>query len=397
MGEVIRLAAPVAASTQRGCNVDDNARTGFRLFYRSMKNAAWYRDVAKKAVMFHLILEVVHESKTAHFGKHVIHLERGQLVCSARSFGDDCGLSEDQVRRALEFFEQEGAIKRTGQRGKGGYTIVSLCNFEEYQSGAFRRGSTSAADFNSAPALALGDAPAEFGELSHLRGLSRGLSAENVADYKLAPALALSGDAAEYGADNPPIIKPKTRTCIDHKDKDLKHSSSQLADATFDQQSEQRFADEPVTADLLPDDPAVAEPKTRVIPGAAIQTPIGKSWGTAEDLTTAQWMFKRVQVIAPTALEPNWAQWANVIRLMRELDQRSHRDICEQYDWVSRDAFWCANVLSPQKLRQKWDQLTAKRNAAPVAAKAMGNLAKAQEAASVLRDAGVTYDRNTPL
>jgi len=43
MGEVIRLAAPVAASTQRGCNVDDNARTGFRLFYRSMKNAAWYR------------------------------------------------------------------------------------------------------------------------------------------------------------------------------------------------------------------------------------------------------------------------------------------------------------------------------------------------------------------
>lgn len=353
MGEVIRLAAPVAASTQRGCNVDDNARTGFRLFYRSIKNAAWYRDVAKKVVMFHLILEVAHEPKTAHFGKHVIHLERGQLVCSARSFGDDCGLSEDQVRRALEFFEQEGAIKRTGQRGKGGYTIVSLCNFEEYQSGAFRRGGASVADFNSAPAQALGDAPAEFGELSHLRGLSRGLSADNVADYKPAPALALSGDAAEYGADNPPIIKPKTRTCIDHKDKDLKHSSSQLADATFDQQSEQRLADEP----------AVAEPKTRVIPGAAIQTPNGKAWGTAEDLTTAQWMFKRVQVIAPTALEPNWAQWANVIRLMRELDQRSHRDICELYDWVSRDAFWCTNVLSPQKLRQQWTQLTVRRNA----------------------------------
>ena len=28
---------------------------------------------------------------------------------------------------------------------------------------------------------------------------------------------------------------------------------------------------------------------------------------------------------------------------------------------MSRDAFWCANVLSPQKLRQKWDQLQAKR------------------------------------
>ena len=31
------------------------------------------------------------------------------------------------------------------------------------------------------------------------------------------------------------------------------------------------------------------------------------------------------------------------------------------------------------------------------AGKAMGNLAKAQEAARALRDAGVTYDRNTPL
>jgi hypothetical protein len=67
-----------------------------------------------------------------------------------------------------------------------------------------------------------------------------------------------------------------------------------------------------------------------VIPEAAIQTPSGKAWGTGDDLMTAQWMFRRVQLITPTAIEPNWAQWANVIRLMRELDQRSHRDICER-------------------------------------------------------------------
>ena len=129
--------------------------------------------------------------------------------------------------------------------------------------------------------------------------------------------------------------------------------SSQLAIATFDKEGEQL----PIV------DAVSAEPKARVIPGAAIQTPNGKSWGTAEDLKTAQWMFKRVQVIAPTALEPNWTQWVNVIRLMRELDQRSHRDICDLYDWVSRDAFWCTNVLSPQKLRQQWTQLIVKRNA----------------------------------
>ncbi|MBL0496233.1 hypothetical protein JD514_03715 [Aeromonas caviae] len=361
MGEVIRLAAPVAAPTQRGCNVDDNARTGFRLFYRSMKNAAWYRDVAKKVVMFHLILEVAHEQRTVVFGGKRVQLSRGQLVCSAKSLGQECGISEDQARRALEFFRAEGAISCVGARGKGGYTVVSLLNFDAYQ-----------------------------------RGLSQIFSAEYGADSEAAPALGLEAGSQSGGADLPAEQHAEDYISKNIKT-DLKDSSSQLADATFDQQSEQRLADEPVTADPLPDELTVAEPKTRVIPGAAIQTPNGKAWGTAEDLTTAQWMFKRVQVIAPTALEPNWAQWANVIRLMRELDQRSHRDICELYDWVSRDAFWCTNVLSPQKLRQKWDQLTVKRNVAPVAGKAMGNLAKAQEAARALRDAGVTYDRNTPL
>jgi len=364
MGEVIRLAAPVAAPITRGCNVDDNARTGFRLFYRSMKNATWYRDVAKKAVMFHLILEVAHEQRSVVFGGKRVQLSRGQLVCSAKSLGLECGISEDQARRALEFFKSDGAISCVGARGKGGYTVVTLLNFDAYQ-----------------------------------RGLSQIFSAEYCADSEAAPALGFDGVVESGGADLPAEQHAEDYISknIQNIKTDLKDSSSQLADATFDQQSEQRIADEPVTAaDLLSGEPAV-EPKTRVIPEAAIQTPNGKSWGTAEDLQTAQWMFKRVQVIAPTALEPNWAQWANVIRLMRELDLRSHRDICEQYDWASRDAFWCSNVLSPQKLRQKWDQLTARRNAASVTGKAMGNLAKAQEAASALREAGVTYERNTPL
>ena len=88
----------------------------------------------------------------------------------------------------------------------------------------------------------------------------------------------------------------------------------------------------------------------------------------------------------------------DVIRLMRELDQRSHRDICELYDWVSRDAFWCANVLSPQKLRQKWDQLQAKRgNPSGGHQRPLSNLAQAQQQAQALRAAGVDYDDNTPL
>ncbi|RQM76188.1 hypothetical protein EHZ47_09020 [Aeromonas jandaei] len=354
MGEVVRLATPVVASIQRGCNVDENARSGFRLFYRSMKNAAWYRDVAKKAVMFHLILDVAHEQRSVVFAGKRVQLSRGQLVCSAKSLGQECGISEDQARRALEFFKSDGAISCVGSRGKGGYTIVTLLNFDAYQ-----------------------------------RGLSQIFSAEYGADSEASPVQGFEAGSLIGGADLSAEQQAEDYISKNIQNiKDLKDSSSQLADATFDQQDEQIIAAEPDSD----------EPKTRVIPEAAIQTPNGKAWGTAEDLKTAQWMFARVQRINPTALEPNWPQWANVIRLMRKLDQRSHSDICELYDWVSRDSFWCANVLSPQKLRQKWDQLTAKRLVTPVAGnKGMANLAKAQQAAGALREAGVSYDRNTPL
>lgn len=343
MGEVVRLATPVVASIQRGCNVDENARSGFRLFYRSMKNAAWYRDVAKKAVMLHLILDVAHEQRSVVFAGKRVQLSRGQLVCSAKSLGQECGISEDQARRALEFFKADGAISCVGSRGKGGYTIVTLLNFDAYQ-----------------------------------RGLSQIFSAEYGADSEAAPVQGFETGSLIGGADLSAEQQAEdyiSKNILNIKD--LKHSSSQLADATFDQQDEQIIAAEPVsaepsTAEQVTAEQAADEPKARVIPEAAIQTPNGKAWGTADDLKTAQWMFARVQRINPTALEPNWPQWANVIRLMRELDQRSHSDICELYDWVSRDSFWCANVLSPQKLRQKWDQLTAKRMVAPVARAASG-------------------------
>ncbi|MCN7720229.1 Replication protein O, partial [Escherichia coli] len=60
-----------------------------------------------------------------------------------------------------------------------------------------------------------------------------------------------------------------------------------------------------------------------VKPDAAIQS--GSKWGTAEDLTAAEWMFDMVKTIAPSARKPNFAGWANDIRLMRERDGRNHR------------------------------------------------------------------------
>ncbi|WP_309266613.1 hypothetical protein [Aeromonas salmonicida] len=354
MGEVVTLAAPVAAPVSRGCNVADNRRSGFVLLYKSLKEVPFYRDPVRKALWLHLLLEAAHERCEVSFNGNRLLIQRGQVVGSARSLGEACGISEDSARRSLDAFEQEGMISRSSKQGTRGYTLVTLLNYDPYQ-----------------------------------RGVSEHIGAEFRAELQPASKQGTEGvsqsDGAELGAE----YHAEDLSKINNKtNKDLKDSSSQLADATFDQQGE-GTAIEGVA------DP---EPKARVIPEAAIQTPSGKAWGTGDDLMTAQWMFRRVQLITPTAIEPNWAQWANVIRLMRELDQRSHRDICELYDWVSRDAFWCANVLSPQKLRQKWDQLQAKRgNPSGGHQRPLSNLAQAQQQAQALRAAGVDYDDNTPL
>lgn len=95
-------------------------------------------------------------------------------------------------------------------------------------------------------------------------------------------------------------------------------------------------------------------------PEAVVYTPSGKSWGTQEDLDCAAWIFDRVKIINPAARCPNWTEWANDVRLLRQVDGRTHREICELFKRANQDKFWCVNILCPSKLREKWDVLTAK-------------------------------------
>jgi len=94
-------------------------------------------------------------------------------------------------------------------------------------------------------------------------------------------------------------------------------------------------------------------------PDAAVHSPKGDKWGTADDLLAAQWIFSRVQMITPTAQQPNWPAWANDIRLMRDSLKVSHREICEVFTWANGNQFWQTNILSPSKLRKQWATLKA--------------------------------------
>ncbi|HHR5900638.1 TPA: hypothetical protein ACS7XC_001541 [Providencia alcalifaciens] len=105
-------------------------------------------------------------------------------------------------------------------------------------------------------------------------------------------------------------------------------------------------------------------------PDAVVFSIKKRQWGSIDDLTCAKWIWQKVLALYEQAAEsdgelsrpkePNWVSWANEIRLMCTLDNRTHRQICELFSRANRDPFWCRNVLSPTKLREQWDHLTLK-------------------------------------
>ncbi|MBS9488936.1 hypothetical protein KIP80_10365 [Citrobacter braakii] len=138
---------------------------------------------------------------------------------------------------------------------------------------------------------------------------------------------------------------------------------------------------ESTTENKTPSCPEASQPDALVSPNdflsrhptAVVFSAAKRQWGTQEDLTCAEWIWGKIirlyeqaaesdgELVRPK--EPNWVSWANEVRLMCTQDNRNHRQICELYGRVNRDPFWCKNILSPSKLREKWDELSLKLSA----------------------------------
>ena len=82
--------------------------------------------------------------------------------------------------------------------------------------------------------------------------------------------------------------------------------------------------------------------------------------GITPDDETASWIWELIHQMQPGRKPPNLADWANAIRLIRERDKRTDDRIREVFAWANNDGFWRANILNPDKLREKWDDLTLK-------------------------------------
>lgn len=91
-------------------------------------------------------------------------------------------------------------------------------------------------------------------------------------------------------------------------------------------------------------------------------SPAKKFSFTEMDLAMAKEMFAHIQKLNPNHKQPNFEAWANDIRLLGERDGKSYPEIIELFEWANQDRFWQANILSPRKLREKWDVLVLQRN-----------------------------------
>ncbi|KRO16190.1 hypothetical protein [Lacticaseibacillus saniviri] len=82
------------------------------------------------------------------------------------------------------------------------------------------------------------------------------------------------------------------------------------------------------------------------------------------NLQAAEYLWGFIKGNNPEAKHPNLQRWANDIRLMHERDKRTYEQINGMIVWSQKDEFWQANILSAGKLRQKYDAMRAKANAA---------------------------------
>lgn len=99
---------------------------GFIKLFRSMINWEWYQDANTTRVFLHLLLNANLEE--SRFKNHII--PKGSLVVGRKTLAETLGISEQNVRTALNHLKStnEITIKSTNR-----FSIVTIVNWEKYQ------------------------------------------------------------------------------------------------------------------------------------------------------------------------------------------------------------------------------------------------------------------------
>lgn len=117
-----------------------NTETGYIRLPRCILDGEIAGKPQALAVFVHILVRANREPKTWHG----VRIDRGQFVTSRRLLSKSCGLSEHQVRTALQILVREGLAQVIAQvrahHDEGGaahlaaqgFTVVTICNFDNY-------------------------------------------------------------------------------------------------------------------------------------------------------------------------------------------------------------------------------------------------------------------------
>lgn len=104
----------------------DTSNNSWIKMYRSFLDWEWYPDTNCVRLALHFILKANYRAKK---WKGLI-IDRGQLVTSRGQLSEETGLSETQIRTAIDKLDNCGFITKSGTRK---YTIITVCNYDLYQ------------------------------------------------------------------------------------------------------------------------------------------------------------------------------------------------------------------------------------------------------------------------
>jgi len=291
----------------RGNKLQNQKQGHFSLF-RSLLSAEWTKDPIKLAIWIRLLSEASFRDRSVEFVGKTWALKPGELVTTstilASRVHDEKGspIQKRHVLRILKYFESQNMIKVKSNPFASVIFITNYCQYQDLESGTPHGTPSGTPD---------GTPKAINGAALKVVGGTR--------------------------AGTPQSTPGGTQNNTDNNTEIQNTSSSRSKKGRSSGRS-----------------------RSKIRSDAAIQSPSGKFWGTADDLRLAKWIYDFVTQVSATVKEPVWSSWANDIRLIRFGKECDHRTIAKTFKWANSDGFWQTNVLSPSNLRRHWEQIYPK-------------------------------------
>lgn len=373
MGEVIRLAASVAAPINRkaSSNMSDNRRSGYVVCWRSLLQADWARNATKLAAWMRLIGLAAYEAGCVRYKGRDWYLTRGQLVISATELGQQLcdergrGLDKKATERLLGWFAKEGMLEL---RGTPWGTIIEICNYDDYQA-ALQPVTSNCESF----------ATEQFEGATNGAPIGVHIGVPSVPP-KASDDAALSGDAvapivAPIGVPTVTTTEQEVKE-VNNKDKDLKISCPVSDETERDQKRKVTLVVSSEAKEVLAHFNAVADRRYQAKPTTLQNINARLADGCSVDDLLLVVDFKT-------------AHWADDLKMSEYLRPMTVFAPQKFDGYLAAAKRWDA-IGRPRRVNGEWEGYERKRP--------MSNLANAQkQAQAIMANSGVGYDDDTIL